>query len=152
MRVYYLRSKSSDGCCRGGVGSGDKDRDSGFEVEIGGQCHCSSHMMSFMAHYDEIMSYLQLVRDEEPLAAMLLGSLLDTWKKIEKEVADSYAAAEQASCKSMEAAIPAGVYWSPALSGFYTYDQHQYMGTAFREQWYGRRELFPVLATEEEVL
>lgn len=85
MRSYYLNNRHESSGSRGGVGSGRWDGD--YELEIGANQNCSSEMLAFCVHIDEILEHLE--NNGSAIGAMLLGSIKRKREEIDKHLIDS---------------------------------------------------------------
>lgn len=87
MRSAYLRPVGTNPKgSRGGIGT-DTD-DGNYELEIGSSQYASPDMVALCVHIDEIFEYLIAKSDESPIARLLLHSLEETRKRLEKGLDD----------------------------------------------------------------
>ena len=88
MRGYYLSptDHSDRSGCRGGVAGRRGDND--YELEIGNQCNCSPEMMALLVHYDEVVEYLKLQKEDSSIAKIIYNHILETTGDLVREVAE----------------------------------------------------------------
>jgi hypothetical protein len=77
MYYAYLKPKSSDSGCRGGLSDGDS-----FVLEIDTRLNCDPELLALAAHEPEIMEFLK--GSSSPIASMILRSIRALSKKLKE--------------------------------------------------------------------
>jgi hypothetical protein len=87
MRGCYIRTGDSEQSgCRGGVGSGYDGGSDEYALEIGQNCNAELPMVALCSHIDEILEFLNKSKSESPLAYLILKSMKDTEKDLERQL------------------------------------------------------------------
>jgi hypothetical protein len=85
MRGCYIRTGDSEQSgCRGGVGSGRDSEE--YALEIGQNCNAELPMVALCSHIDEILEFLNKSKSESSLAYLILKSMKDTEKDLERQL------------------------------------------------------------------